>query len=78
MAPAPRSDLGTVRVEGEGATITLSGEAGRFPAGKVPAGTYQVTASFDGDEVSVGRLVVVAGQAHTVRCVAAMRLCRLQ
>ncbi len=78
MAPAPRTDVGTVRVEGEGATVTLQGDAGTFPVGKVPAGSYQVQASFGGDPVSVGRLVVVAGQAHTIRCVAAMRLCRLQ
>jgi len=78
MAPAPRTDYGTVKVEGEGATVTLTGESGSFPAGKVPAGSYQVEASFGDDPVSVGRLVVVAGQAHTVRCVSAMRLCRLQ
>ena len=78
MAPAPRQDLGTVVVEGEGATVTLTGEAGTFSPGKVPAGSYQVDASFGGSKVSVGRLVVVAGQAHSIRCVAAMRLCRLQ
>jgi len=78
MPDAPAADAGTVTVEGAGATVTLHGEGGSHGPGVVPAGSYRVAARFGDTEVDAGTLIVVPNQTHTIRCVAAMRLCRLQ
>lgn len=76
-APPPAPPKGTVRAEGDPAALRLVGAGGSFPPGKVPAGSYDVHASFDGGaEVNVGRVDVLAGQTVVLRCKKAFVRCQ--
>ena len=77
MPDAPSTTQGTVAVDGAGVVVKLAGDNGTFGPGRVPVGRYQVSAQFGDTEVDVGTLIVLANRTHTIRCVGAMRLCRL-
>jgi hypothetical protein len=76
--PTPPDDaLATVVVTGDASRVWLESASGRFPAGRVPPGTYRVKAFFEGaDPVSAGEIVVEAGQTRELRCVSALLVCR--
>ena len=68
--PAPAAAAtGTVVVTGEG-TVALQGSDGkRLPPGAVPAGTYQVFATFPGKtERKTGKIDVPTGETVTLKC----------
>jgi hypothetical protein len=61
----------------EGAdTIELSGAAGRFSGGTIPAGSYAIRASFDGAApVAAGTVDVGSGARVKLRCDARFKRC---
>jgi hypothetical protein len=64
-------------VTGDARRVWLESRDGRFPAGRVPAGTYKMTAFFDGvDPVTVGDVALASGQTKTMRCSAQLMSCR--
>ncbi len=80
-APAPPTPVpsGRVRFEGDATAIWLQRGRTRYSAGAVPAGTYEVWASFGGREPYVASIVEVsAGKSQKLRCTAAFKFCRLE
>lgn len=78
--PAPERPVSTgiVRVSGD-ATVSLSGPAGRFGAGVVPTGTYEVTATFPGrDPRSFGRVTISPGETVRIACDAGFSNCLVE
>jgi eukaryotic-like serine/threonine-protein kinase len=66
---------GTIRVVGAD-QVRLVGEAGSFPPGAVPAGTYRIVASFGSTVVEgAGTATVGAGEVVSVRCDADFLVC---
>lgn len=78
--PEPPAAAGTVRIEGDAASVRLVGSNGSFGAGSVPAGSYVVQASFgEGSAVvSAGDVVVKEGGQVTVRCNATFMACKVR
>jgi len=77
LAPAKPSGP-TVTVEGNAKVVLISASGKRYSVpGTVPAGTYEIEATFsDGVPVKVGKMRVDDGAKHTVRCNEAMGICR--
>ncbi|RME26887.1 MAG: carboxypeptidase regulatory-like domain-containing protein, partial [Deltaproteobacteria bacterium] len=70
------AETGRVRFLGEAESIVLQGTTGRFPPGEVPAGTYDIIATFPGrDPASAGRITVNPGDELLLRCRAAFVKC---
>jgi serine/threonine protein kinase len=70
-APAPPPPAPALaRVTASGAkSVELTGRAGTFPPGKVPAGTYTIRAVFGHDApVTAGEITVAAGENVTLVC----------
>ncbi|MFT4980149.1 MAG: serine/threonine protein kinase [Myxococcota bacterium] len=71
-------DVGAVLVQGPVRGLQLKGEAGTFGPGRVPAGTYALSVSFDGEaffdsgtvEVGAGQQVQLVCRENLRRCVA--------
>lgn len=76
-AVAPEDGAGHVSVVGARG-VELESEAGRWPAGDVPAGTYRVLARFaaGAKAVPAGTVTVRPGETLTLRCVQAFQRCR--
>lgn len=75
-SPAPVTPTGTVSFEGADA-VTLTGTAGRFGPGKVPAGTYSILATFGvGAPTPAGSVTVAAGQTVALRCDDRFKMCK--
>ena len=76
-APTTDPSMATVLVKGDAKRVWLESPAGRFPAGQVPPGTYQIKAFFDGvDAVTTGSITVKAGEVREIKCVSALVVCR--
>jgi hypothetical protein len=68
---------GELRVLGDVPRVYLRSAAGTFAAGPVPDGVYDLVAWFGEEPVTVSHeLRVEPGQVLTVRCSAALRMCR--
>ena len=68
----------TPNVTATGATVTLmmSGKRYKLPA-SVPAGTYDIEATFsDGEAIVTGRIRVEDGGTHAATCRESMGICR--
>jgi hypothetical protein len=60
-------------------SVDLSGRAGTFGAGRVPAGTYTIKAVFGHDDAVVaGEVTVVAGETVTLVCNERFKRCNVQ
>jgi serine/threonine protein kinase len=76
--PLDGAGIGAVLVQGEFRSVQLQGVAGTLGPGQVPAGTYAVSVSFDGEsfldsgsvEVSTGQQVRLVCRENLRRCVA--------
>jgi hypothetical protein len=76
--PPDGAGIGAVLVQGEFRSVQLQGVAGTLGPGQVPAGTYAVSVSFDGEsfldsgsvEVSTGQQVRLVCRENLRRCVA--------
>ncbi|MCK6503118.1 carboxypeptidase-like regulatory domain-containing protein [Myxococcota bacterium] len=56
--------------------MTLRGAAGTFAPGPVPAGTYDITATFEGrPPAAAGQVTVPAGKEIELRCTSAFVKC---
>ncbi len=75
-APEPPAESGTVVVTGDAESVWFTGPGGRFEAGSVPAGSYEVQAIFGGKEVHAGRLTVTGGATATLKCMSAFKRCQ--
>ena len=77
--PSPAPAEAQVVVEGDASELFLLGEAGRFPAGAVPAGTYTVQARFEGRGlVEAGTVELAPGAQVTLTCDSGFALCKAQ
>lgn len=76
VAPAA-PEPGRILVTGDALSVRFVGPAGTFkPGAELPAGTYQIKASFsDGVPVVAGNVTVAEGQTRTVNCVAGFDRC---
>lgn len=67
---------GAVLVQGEVRGLQLKGEAGTFGPGKVPAGTYAISVSFDGEAFfDSGQVTISEGQRVRLVCRENLRRC---
>ena len=73
--PAPPS-TGTVRVTGDADAVFFEGGGARHTPGEVPAGDYQILASFGAEPVSAGTLHLEAGQTVSLSCSSMFLQCR--
>lgn len=77
--PAPEPEVsaqGRVVVTGEAERVVLVGSGGERSPGLVPAGTYEVRASFAGGSLQpAGSVTVSADQVVTLRCRAGLKRC---
>jgi hypothetical protein len=74
---AGRGQTGRVVVTGDATTVRLmSGSSALPPGGSVPAGSYEVKASFAGGPLeAAGTVTVVAGETVTLSCRAGLKRC---
>jgi hypothetical protein len=65
-------------VGGDAAGVRLVGQAGNFPAGSVPAGSYTIMATFaDGaPPTAAGSVQVTEGSSLQIHCQSAFMACR--
>ncbi|MCO4743557.1 MAG: protein kinase [Proteobacteria bacterium] len=77
VAPsAPRRLTGVVSVGGDHSAVTLVGDQGSYPPGRVPAGVYVVEATFpERGTVVAGRITVEAGRRMRLICNAVFSRC---
>ena len=78
VAPEPvdPNAKGNVHIIGDAERVRLIGSRGPFTAGVVPAGTYTIQATFEGDEPRMAGTVVVGdGERVKVLCRADLRQC---
>jgi len=74
--PVDPNAKGNVHVLGDAERVRLIGSRGSFPAGDVPAGTYTIQATFEGDEPRMAGTVVVGDGARVkVICISQRRQC---
>jgi len=64
-----------VSVTGDASGVWLVGRSGRVSVGEVPAGSYEVHATFAGESVSAGRVMVTPGRVVTLNCNADFQRC---
>jgi len=71
------SQLGTVIVTGDTASVRLMGGARAYTPGAVPSGAYRIEASFSGQPTveNAGSVVVRAGERVTLTCKASLKRC---
>lgn len=75
-APPPPPPQGQVSLVGDADAVWLVQEDKRFAMpGPVSAGTYNILATFDGDEISVGEVVVTPGMAVLLNCNSMFKMC---
>jgi len=77
--PAEEIWMATVKVSGEVHDLWLESGDERYPAGKVPAGTYTVRAFFTASDTApatVGQLTIGAGETKEYKCSASLGICR--
>ena len=78
VAPPPvdPNAKGNVHIIGDAERVRLIGNRGPFTAGVVPAGTYTIQATFEGEEPRMAGTVVVGdGERVKVLCRADLRQC---
>ncbi|MFZ5479315.1 MAG: hypothetical protein ACOZNI_21295, partial [Myxococcota bacterium] len=76
VVAGPPPGHGRVKLTGDAKSLYLRSSAGNFPAGDIPAGTYTMSAFFEGSEpIDAGTLVVADGQTREVRCVKKLLRC---
>ena len=78
VAPEPEDPnaKGNVHIIGDAERVRLIGSRGPFTAGVVPAGTYTIQATFEGDEPRMAGTVVVGDSERVkVLCRADIRQC---
>jgi serine/threonine-protein kinase len=68
--------LGEVVVQGDARQVELRGPSGTASPGEVAPGSYKVYADFGEGLVEAGRVTVIGGSVHTIRCDAAFAKCR--
>ena len=67
----------TVIIRGDVERVWLQSGEGRFPAGKVPPGTYEVLAFFDGvNPTATATIVLAPGQSRALTCSATLMVCK--
>ncbi len=65
-----------VNVTGDARTVWLVSDQGRYPAGAVPPGRYEIKAWFESPEPAMaGAITLHDGESVTLRCVSAMARC---
>ncbi|MFT4622482.1 MAG: serine/threonine protein kinase [Myxococcota bacterium] len=73
--PVPVGPLGIVLVTGDASSVELVGASGRFAPGSVPAGRYDVFATFGAGPVPAGSVTVLPDQTVTLKCVGGFQRC---
>jgi hypothetical protein len=75
--PKPTPAKGTVQVSGDARTVELRGAGSTFSAGAVPAGDYEIWATFEdgGAPFRAGAVTVAAGERVDLACNAAFLRC---
>ena len=76
--PAPAPSVGSVVFTGDADEVWLEREGTRVGNGDLAPGDYAVRARFGAETVPGGTVRVRAGEALTVHCAAAFKLCRLR
>jgi hypothetical protein len=76
-APAPTRALGVVVVGGDARHVELRSRKGRHAPGEVPAGRYEVWATFDGRPVHAGDVDVAPGATSKLVCQGFAMRCQL-
>ncbi|MEQ1508715.1 MAG: carboxypeptidase-like regulatory domain-containing protein, partial [Myxococcota bacterium] len=61
-----------------GVRVELRGKAGTFRAGRVPPGTYEIRAMFDGTLVEQDTLRIEGGETVTIKCSKLTQVCSVQ
>ncbi|MDG1481349.1 MAG: hypothetical protein P8R54_17275, partial [Myxococcota bacterium] len=80
--PEPEVDVGSgeVSITGDAVAVTLQRGGRSFGDGSLPAGRYEIMATFssDGQPISSGTVNIQTGELATVICRAAFMRCQVQ